>query len=189
MSRHFWSRTGPSSLPAARSASTVAISATSSVERGWHMDLGLRGKAALVTGGTSGIGLAIARRLGQEGCRVLISGRDEEKLANALVDLRGSPIEAEGAIADMRVPRDVGALVDDVVAKFGRLDIVVSNAGTHIAGRLHEVATDDFANHLQTKIIGPWELARRAAPHMLEQGGGRFIVIIGQSGKVPQASA
>jgi 3-oxoacyl-[acyl-carrier protein] reductase len=89
----------------------------------------------------------------------------------------------------MRVPRDVGALVDNVVAKFGRLDIVVSNAGTHIAGRLHEVATDDLADHLQTKIIGPWELARRAAPHMLEQGGGRFIVIIGQSGKVPQASA
>jgi 3-oxoacyl-[acyl-carrier protein] reductase len=153
------------------------------------MELGLRGKAALVTGGTSGIGLAVARRLGEEGCRVVISGRGKEKLAGAVANLRNSSIEAEGTIADMRVVRDVRVLVDSAVRTFGRLDIVVSNAGTHLAGRLNEVATEDLVDHLQTKIIGPWELARRAAPHMREQGGGRFIVIIGQAGKVPQASA
>ncbi len=153
------------------------------------MDLGLKGKSALVTGGTTGIGLAIARRLGQEGCRVFISGRDKEKLASALADLRSSSIEAEGTIADMRAVHDVRVLVDNAVGTFGRLDIVVSNAGTHIAGRLHEVTTEELTDHLRTKIIGPWELARGVAPHMRVQGGGRFIVIIGQAGKVPQASA
>ena len=66
---------------------------------------------------------------------------------------------------------------------------MVSNAGTHFAGRIDEVATDDLVRHFHTKVIGPWELARRVAPHMRRQGGGRFIVIIGQTGKVPQANA
>ena len=76
-----------------------------------------------------------------------------------------------------------------VIEDFGGIDIVVSNAGTHVAGRFDEVATDDLVRHFNTKVIGPWELARNVAPHMRRQGGGRFIVIIGQTGKVPQASA
>ena len=66
---------------------------------------------------------------------------------------------------------------------------MVSNAGTHLAGRIDEVATDDLIRHFHTKVVGPWELARCVAPHMRRQGGGRFIVIIGQTGKVPQANA
>jgi 3-oxoacyl-[acyl-carrier protein] reductase len=72
---------------------------------------------------------------------------------------------------------------------FGGIDIVVSNAGTHLPGRLNEVTPDRLLGHFQTKVSGAWELARHVTPVMTERGGGRFIVIIGQAGKVPQANA
>jgi NAD(P)-dependent dehydrogenase (short-subunit alcohol dehydrogenase family) len=151
------------------------------------MDLGLSGKVALITGGTSGIGLAIAQRLAAEGCGIAVCGRERGKLDKAVGTLKAA--EAKGFIADVCKPADVAALVDDTVKVFGRIDIVVSNAGTHIAGRIDGVATETLLRHFQTKVVGPWELARNVAPHMRRQGGGRFIVIIGQTGKVPQANA
>ena len=151
------------------------------------MDLGLSGKVALVTGGTSGIGLAIARRLIQEGCGVAICGRDTAKVSSAVAEL--GPDAARGFAADISQPRDVAALVDRVAAEFNGLDIVVSNAGTHLAGSYTEVSGDALLEHFRAKVMGPWELARCAVPHMRRRGGGRFIVIIGQAGKVPQANA
>jgi 3-oxoacyl-[acyl-carrier protein] reductase len=151
------------------------------------MDLGLSGKTALVTGGTSGIGLAIAHRLGEEGCRIAICGRSKDKIGSAVGTLR--PIEAKGFAADVGKPEAAAALIDDVLKAFGHLDILVSNAGTHIAGRIDEVDTAELVRHFHTKVLGPWVLAKAVAPHMRRQGGGRFIVIIGQTGKVPQANA
>lgn len=151
------------------------------------MDLGLSGKTALITGGTSGIGLAIAQRLVEEGCRIAICGRQRAKLDAAIGKLKTA--DAKGFVADVCKPADIASLVDDTIKALGRIDIVVSNAGTHIAGRINDVAADVLLRHFQTKVIGPWELARQAAPHMRRQGGGRFIVIIGQTGKVPQANA
>ncbi len=151
------------------------------------MDLGLTGKIALVTGGTSGIGLAIARRLTQEGCSVAICGRDAGKLDRALAELNRD--DARGYAVDVADPEVVAALVDRVAAECGGLDIVVSNAGTHLAGSYTEISSDALLAHFRAKVAGPWEIARRAVPHMRRRGGGRFIVIIGQAGKVPQASA
>ena len=151
------------------------------------MDLGLSGKTALITGGTSGIGLAIAQRLADEGCRIAICGRQRAKLDAAIAMLKTADVQ--GFVADVCKPADIATLVDDTIKAFGRIDIVVSNAGTHIAGSIGDVATEVLLRHFQTKVIGPWELARQAAPHMRRQGGGRFIVIIGQTGKVPQANA
>ena len=151
------------------------------------MDLGLSGKTALITGGTSGIGLAIAQLLGKEGCQIAICGRERKKLDAVVAKL--ASINAKGFVADVGKPADVAVLVADVIETFQRIDVVVSNAGTHIAGRFDEIDSEDLVRHFQTKIIGPWELARCVTPHMKRQGGGRFIVIIGQTGKVPQANA
>ena len=148
------------------------------------MDLGLTDKVALVTGGSSGIGLAIAQKLAAEGCKVAIAGRQKAKLDAAVRQAPGT----RGFIADVRNAAEVSYLVDNVIAAFGRIDIVVSNAGTHLPGRMEDVPTDALLQHLQTKVIGAWALAKAVAPHMRRQGGGRFIVIIGQAGKVPQAN-
>ena len=96
---------------------------------------------------------------------------------------------AKGFAADLREPEDVAALVDGVAKSFGGIDIVVSNAGTHVAGRLAEIDSDKLLSHFKTKVLGAWELARRVTPIMQKRGGGRFIFIIGQAGKVPQANA
>ncbi len=151
------------------------------------MNLGLSGKTALITGGTSGIGFAVAQLLSKEGCRIAICGRERKRLGGAIAKLASTG--AKGFVADVAKPADVAKLVDEVVNTFGRIDIVVSNAGTHIGGRFDEVDAAVLLRHFQTKIIGPWELARCIAPHMKRQGGGRLIVIIGQTGKVPQANA
>lgn len=151
------------------------------------MELELEGKVAIVTGGTSGIGLAVAHRLGDEGCVVAICGRDAVKLDDARIALRDRGIDARSFIADVAQPAQIQRLVNDVVASAGGIDIVVSNAGTHLRGTVEQVTTDDVEAHLRTKILGPWELARCVAPIMRQRGGGRFIVIIGQAGKVPGA--
>lgn len=148
------------------------------------MDLGLKGKVALVTGGSSGIGFAIARKLAAEGCAVAICGRDRAKLDSAAASLKF----ARGFAADLCVPKEVAVLVDEVVGAFGGIDVVVSNAGTHLPGRLDEIDGEEMLEHFKTKVLGAWQLARSVVPHMRQRGGGRFIVIIGQAGKVPQGN-
>jgi 3-oxoacyl-[acyl-carrier protein] reductase len=150
------------------------------------MQLGLTGKVALISGGTSGIGLAIAQTLAAEGCNVAICGRDKAKLDRAVAAIKS---DAKGFVADICKSADVATLVDSVSKVFGGIDIVVSNAGTHLPGRLDEIASEALQRHFQTKVLGAWELARRVVPVMKQRGDGRIIVIIGQAGKVPQANA
>ena len=116
------------------------------------MDLGLKDKVAIVTGGTGAIGRAIAQRLLAEGAKVVISGRSQEKLDKTIENLRdlGS---IQGVLAHVDRSEDVQRLVQTTVNQHGRVDIVVSNAGTHVRGSLQEVTPQAVLTHFQTKIM------------------------------------
>ena len=83
------------------------------------MDLGLKNKSALITGGTSGIGLAIAKRLGQEGCKVIVCGRDQSRLDKAIEDLKSMGLQAYGFLADICKPDQVASLVKSTISTVG----------------------------------------------------------------------
>jgi 3-oxoacyl-[acyl-carrier protein] reductase len=155
------------------------------------LDLGLKGKVAIVTGGSSGIGLAAAQRFLAEGARVAIMGRDAGKLDKALQTLRETDgvraNDVTGYAGDVARPADVAAMVGAAVNALGRLDIVVSNAGAPLRGDFDALGTAQVEAQLRTKVLGAWELARQAVPHLRKQESGRFIVVIGQAGKVPAA--
>lgn len=149
------------------------------------MDLGMRGKNVLITGGSSGIGKATARKFLEEGASVVICGRDQHRLDRAIGELSTSGGRVAGHTANVDVPGDLARLVDRIVTDLGRLDIVVSNAGTHLAGTIEDITVERLEQHFRTKVFALWELARQVIPHMRKQGGGRLIAIIGQAGKVP----
>lgn len=158
------------------------------------MDLELRGRRALVTGGSRGIGRAIARALLDEGVRVVIAARDADAVARAAAELaRDSGGEVHGLTVDTRDDAAVDALVERAVAALGGLDIVVNSAARPgarpavpgIAG----VASDYVLEELNTKLVGYLRVARAAAPHLVAGGWGRIINISGlaarQTGTIP----
>ena len=152
------------------------------------MDLGLKNKVAIVTEGTTTIGTAIARALADEGAVVAFAGADAAAIARAQAELRDHAANVAGMRADIASPADVRRLVDDTLARFGRVDIVVSNAGAEVAGTIDDVTADQVSALMLRKIMGPWELARAVAPHLRRQGSGRFVVVISDAGKIPGRS-
>jgi 3-oxoacyl-[acyl-carrier protein] reductase len=146
---------------------------------------------ALVTGAGSptGIGLACARLLGRLGARVAITAttaRIEERVA----ELAAEEIEARAAVLDATVPDQVDELVAGIVREWGRLDVVVNNAGMTSVSRpasAHDTAStgdDDWHEALERNLSSAFYVARRALPHLLEAGDGRVINISSTSGPV-----
>jgi NAD(P)-dependent dehydrogenase (short-subunit alcohol dehydrogenase family) len=149
------------------------------------VDLELEGKRAIVTGGGTGIGLAIARELSHEGAVVAVVGRRKEVLedtATALESETGNRVLPISA--DISDDESVRALVSTFVAEVGGVDILVNCASENPAqrGPTYRDATDDeFARQLNTKVIGYLRTARAVAPYMIDQGWGRIINISGIS--------
>ena len=148
------------------------------------MDLFLKDKRALVTGGSKGIGRAIARALLDEGVRVVISGRDRAAAEAAALDLAAETGgEVHALIADTRDDAAVDALIADAVERLGGLDIVVNNAARPgLPGKVPGVAgvtSDGLLEELDTKLVGYLRAARAAAPHLVANGWGRIINISG----------
>jgi 3-oxoacyl-[acyl-carrier protein] reductase len=150
------------------------------------MDLGLKGKVALVTGGSKGIGKAVARALAQEGARVSICARDKRQLEEAAKQLADETRAEVFAVAgDLTRPADVQHIVDATVQRFGRIDVLVNNAGAAPGGRLLELSEEDWQKALQLKFMGYVRCAKAVIPHMLKQGGGRIVNIVGNDGVKP----
>lgn len=158
------------------------------------MDLHLAGKRALVTGGSRGIGRAIARALLDEGARVVIAARDANAVERAVHDLAAEAGgEVHGLTVDTREDASVDALIEVSVAALGGLDIVVNaaarpGAAPAISG-IAGVASDYILDEINTKLVGYLRVARAAAPHLVANGWGRIINISGlaarQTGTIP----
>jgi NAD(P)-dependent dehydrogenase (short-subunit alcohol dehydrogenase family) len=134
-------------------------------------------RVAIVTGGTRGIGRAIADRLAREGYAVVLSGRTAESAEEAAASLRAGGFTAEGLAADARKEEDQRRLVEHARRRFGRLDVLVNNAGIGEFGPVHEISPERFRDVLETNLFGPWYAIRHAAA-LMKQGGGGFIVNI-----------
>ena len=153
------------------------------------MELELENKVALVTGGSRGIGKAIALALAHEGVRVAICARTQESLdvaAKALTLASGSQTLA--IVADVGVEDDVNGMVETVIGSLGRVDILVNNAGAPgglAVGPLPTVTDAAMWEDLNVKLMGYLRCARAVVPHMVQQGWGRIINIGGMSARVP----
>ena len=132
---------------------------------------------ALVTGGTRGIGEAIARRLAADGFSVAISGHAGRSVSNAVARLGRDGVTLKGFAADARVEKEQKALIQWVEREFGRLDVLVNNAGIGEFGAVDEISPAVFREVVETNLFGPFYMIHYAAP-LMKKGGGGFIVNI-----------
>ena len=151
------------------------------------MDLELKDKAAIVTGGTQGIGRATALRLAKEGARVVIAARGKERLDAVAAEIRAAGGNVAAVQADVGKPGDCERVVAEALKAFGRIDILVNNAGTSSTGEFESVTDAVWQTDLDLKLFAAIRLARLAIPHMKKQGGGRIINITTIGAKQPRA--
>jgi NAD(P)-dependent dehydrogenase (short-subunit alcohol dehydrogenase family) len=152
------------------------------------MDLGLRGKVAIVTGGSEGIGRATAQSLGREGASVVICARRTDVLERAAQDIaEATGAEVVPVWADVRNSSDIDRLVQSTVDRFGRLDILVNNAGISAAGEFESIADDAWNADLDLKLFGAIRACRAAIPHLRGAGGGSIVNLLNLAAKQPGA--
>src|SRR5436305_11728795 len=138
------------------------------------MDLGLTGRACVVSGATRGIGLATARMLCAEGARVLLLGRDSSGVEAAAAEAGRAGGEAFGVALDVTAPDAGSRAIDACRERFGAVDVLVNNAGTSRQVALDDLTEDDWREQLDLHVMAPMRLMRAAAPLMAESGGGRI---------------
>lgn len=142
------------------------------------MDLKMKDKVALVTGSSSGIGRATAIVFAQEGAKVVVSGRNEERCKAVVDEIKAAGGEASYFVADVTVEEEVKALVDFTVQTYGRLDYAFNNAG--ISGRgsgksVHQAAADLYRETYETNCLAVATCMRYEIPYMLENGKGAIV--------------
>jgi 3-oxoacyl-[acyl-carrier protein] reductase len=143
----------------------------------------LNGQTALVTGGSKGIGLAIAQRLGRMGARVAICARNAQRLEQAAAALRDEQIGVLPVPADVSRSADVARMVSQVERTLGPLDIVVNNAGTGVFGPGHEATEENWDTVLDTNLKAVFLVCKAVVPGMIKHGGGHIINISSLAGK------
>jgi NAD(P)-dependent dehydrogenase (short-subunit alcohol dehydrogenase family) len=152
------------------------------------MDLELGGKVVLITGGSDGLGLALASQLVAEGASVAICGRDEERLREAESRLQAAGGGVLGVRADVSVASDLAAFADTAVARWGRIDGVVHNAGRAAAGPLETIDDAAWASDIELKLMAAVRLTRLTVPH-LRATGGVVLFTLAMAAKAPGAAS
>jgi NAD(P)-dependent dehydrogenase (short-subunit alcohol dehydrogenase family) len=152
------------------------------------MDLELGGKVVLITGGSDGLGLALASQLVAEGASVAICGRDEERLREAESRLQAAGGAVLGVRADVSVAADLAAFADAAVARWGRIDGVVHNAGRAAAGPLESIDDGAWESDIELKLMAAVRLTRLTLPH-LRATGGVVLFTLAMAAKAPGAAS
>ncbi len=150
------------------------------------MDLGLKEKVALVTGGSRGIGLRTIRGFAEEGCKVAYCSRYKEDLTKVESELRSKGVQVLAIQADVVDPGDAKRCVDQSVQELGGIDILVNNVGSNIGGNLMKSTDDDWRKTFETNLFQFVRMTRLVAPHMRKRDGGSIVNIASISGWEPQ---
>ena len=148
-------------------------------------------RRAIVTGGTRGIGLAIARAILVDGGRVIVTGVDTgriERAVRVLSEESGRPEDVAGSLADVRDPVAVDRLVQETVGRFGGLDTLINNAGVGLFGEVAAMADADWNRVIDTNLTGAFYCARAVIPEMRRGGGGWIVNIASLAGRNPFAA-
>lgn len=147
----------------------------------------LDGKTAVVTGGSRGLGRAMALALGGAGARLALVGRDREKLAETQALAKDRGIESEIYICDVREESQVSKLEQDVKKRFGNVHILINNAGTAVRKNLVDFSMDEWRQVIDTNLTGVFLASRAFVPHMRANKWGRVINITSIMARVGSA--
>jgi 3-oxoacyl-[acyl-carrier protein] reductase len=152
------------------------------------MDLGLDGKAAIVTGANRGIGMAIAKGLAREGCKVAMCSRDEQSITKAAEEVEEqTSAKAIGIAADVLNAQDASRLVEEAADKLGAIDILINNVGSNVGEReLLKSSDEDWVQTFHYNVFQGVRLTRLVVPHMRKRGGGSIVFLSSISGWIPQ---
>ena len=146
------------------------------------MAKGLEGRVAIITGGSRGIGRAIAQCLAEDGASVVVSGLDPARLEAATKELEGFGAPVLGVVADVARREDVERLVDQTKDRFARIDVLVNNAGITRDALLVRMKDEDWDRVLDVNLRGAFLMTRAVAKVMMRQKGGRIINIASAAG-------
>jgi 3-oxoacyl-[acyl-carrier protein] reductase len=149
------------------------------------VDLGLSGKVAVVTGGSKGLGRAIAEELAREGVDVAICARHDDEVRLAAEELQAAGAKVYAQAADVTDPEQVRSFVAASAEALGGIDILVNNAGRAHPGTFETLSDEDWREDLDVKLFSQIRCSREAVPHMRARGGGRIVNINAVYGKYP----
>jgi len=153
------------------------------------VDLELNGKTALVTGGSKGIGRAIALALAREGARVAICARESSALETTAREIRtATGAEIVPLVGDLSLLAETGRVADETAARLGRIDILVNNAGAIRGGDFLKIPDEQWIGDWNLKLLGYVRMSRAVFPLMQAQGGGRICNVVGAAARNPTAS-
>jgi len=149
------------------------------------MDLGIKGKSALVAASSKGLGKAIALELAREGARVIITSRKPENLSRAAEEIRALGAEVQAFRADLTVKEDIDNLIKKALDVYGSIDILVTNAGGPPPGTFEDFNDEDWLKAFNLTFLSAQRLIKGVLPHMKEKKWGRIIGLTSVSVKQP----
>jgi NAD(P)-dependent dehydrogenase (short-subunit alcohol dehydrogenase family) len=142
------------------------------------------GRSVLVTGGSRGLGLVLARLLAAEGAHLSLLARDKAELERAADELRRRGAKVIAVVCDLRDAEQIGKAVDQAADSFGGIDVVINNAGVIQVGPMQHMTDADLATSLEVHAWGAWHVVQAALPHLRKRGDGRIVNICSIGGKV-----